>query len=796
MCSCKVTYEKPLLTKVSIENSPKQVDKSELYSLVKQKPNKNILFFFPFHRKIYELGEKLPDRSHIKAQRINKKIENYTQKGKKFDIRKLEEKKQRSFRNWLMNVVGEKPAILDTIQASISKKQMQLFLQNKGYFNAKVETQYKYQKNNKKSHLKFLINAGSFYTINHYDIYTSDDRLISLLNQIKNKSLINVGMQYDTELLDAERERIVSFLRNIGFYYFSKSFLYFEADSSSGNNSIELKLFIRPFVVQDNQQSIITSHPRYIVGNVWFYPNFSFTRANSIQNDTIKVMTTYQLADSMPLNYYFVYTKKFPIKTKRLIQNCHIIPSQFVSIQKANQTITSLSSLGMYKYVNIRFDETEITHKGFKILDAHIELIPTKKQSIQIEAESSHSSGSMGTAAGLIYKNKNLFKGSELFSLGLRSALELQLPMFRSDTIEQTELVRGLPFNSYELGIEASIIIPAFLMPYSTRFFTVRNKPLTNIQGGFFYQHRPDLDRQIINFQYEYQWFETSEKFHQLTPIFINVLKINPDSSFLLVLQQFSRQIQSSYKDHFISGTRWSYISRKQTSSSNKPLSVLRINAETAGNFARLYAIVFGGAKPSETYYFMNIRFAQYAKLDMEYKRYWPNLRNNSNNVFRFFWGIAFPYGNIDVMPFEKRFSASGSNDIRAWKFRSLGPGSYRDDNNFDKTGDIALIMNFENRFPLYKVFQGALFADIGNVWMLRDYPDYPDGVFRFDTFYKQLAIGIGFGLRLDFGFFIIRADGAIPIRDPAYKWNASRFLPLSEALSKTNINFGIGYPF
>lgn len=793
--SCRVSYEQPLLTKIKIQNAPKQIDTDELISLSRQQPNKKILFVVPFHRKVYEFGNTLPDRSDVKTQKIQKRIDKRKAQGKRIDIRKMEEKKQRTLRNWLMNVVGEQPVLLDTMQTKISERQMELYLQNKGFFNAQVQAQYTFNKKRTKAKVHYVLEPGHQYTIAKYQIVTDDERLSSLLSQIQKQTLITPGMNYDADVLDSERDRIVAFLRNIGFYYFSKSFLYYQADSTLGNHTIDLKLFIRPFVIRENDELSVQVHPRYVLGNIWYYTNFSFQKT-SIQYDTMKISTKTILQDTISANYYFIYTPPIPVRVKTLIQQSHLQPGQFVSIQKANQTISSLSSLGTFRYVNIHFSETPYTYRGFQVMDAHIQLIPSSKQFIQLEAETTHSSGSMGTAAALAYRNKNTFRGGELLSIKLRTALEFQMSLIQSDSLQQQELIKGLPFNTFETGIETWLTLPEFLLPYSSKLFNIRNKPKTSIQAGFFYQQRPDFDRQIIHVQYEYQWFETRQKFHQLTPFFMNVLRIRPDSSFLLIIQQYSRQIQNSYKDHFISGTRWNYTYSTQSEGNDKTFSLLRINAETAGNLARLYSIVVGGARPGETYYFFNIRFAQYTRVEVDFRRYWHNADKNSTNVVRLFTGVAVPYGNTDVIPFEKRFSAGGSNDIRAWKFRSLGPGSYRDDNVFDKTGDICLVINLENRFPLYKMLHSAVFIDIGNVWMIRDYPDFPGGQFRFDTFYNQLAVGAGFGLRFDLGFFVFRVDAAAPVTDPGRLWNGSHAPPATELPGLTNINFGIGYPF
>ena len=271
-------------------------------------------------------------------------------------------------------------------------------------------------------------------------------------------------------------------------------------------------------------------------------------------------------------------------------------------------------------------------------------------------------------------------------------------------------------------------------------------------------------------------------------------VRIFPDSTFLAIIEQFSRPLQTSYKDHLIAGNRWSYSFTSKSITRSKNYVLIRTNLETAGNIFRLFSKQFGGAKVGETYYLLGIRFAQYTKGDIDIMQYF-NFTEKSALVLRWFTGFGVPYGNIDVLPFEKRYSAGGSNDIRAWKFRSLGPGGYSDNSNFDKTGDLSLVMNVEYRFPIYKMIQSALFVDAGNIWMIKDYEDYSGGTFKFNSFYKQIAIGTGVGLRLNFGFFIFRLDAGIPLHDPSLP-EGEQWLDMQDALQRTNLNFGIGYPF
>jgi len=331
-------------------------------------------------------------------------------------------------------------------------------------------------------------------------------------------------------------------------------------------------------------------------------------------------------------------------------------------------------------------------------------------------------------------------------------------------------------------------------MPYNEYLFTEKNSPNTNFSSGIFFQQRPDYTRYLGNLSLTYEWRETPQKKHQLTPMFLNLVRIFPDSLFSKKIEQLSQPLQSSYKDHLFGGARWSYTFTNQKQNKSKNYILLHSNIEVAGNLFRLMSKKFAGASQGETFYLFGVRFGQYAKFDFDFRQYF-NIDKDRTFVYRYFMGFGIPYGNIEVLPFDKRYSASGSNDIRAWKFRSLGPGNYYDDNSFDKTGDMAIVANIEYRFPIYDIVQSAIFVDAGNIWMIKDYEDFPNGSFDLNNFHKQIALGAGLGIRLNFGFFVFRFDAGMPIHDPGMLEN-QRWLKFKEARKKTNLNFGIGYPF
>jgi len=797
LASCRVQYDSPRVNKTETKKHSGNFSEYEISSYIRQKPNKKILFVIPFHLGVHNMASHLKDRSPQKSERIDRKVKKQQNKpgAKGIDYIKIEKKRKRTFRSWLMHTIGEAPVLLDSNLTQQTVRQMQLYLKTTGHFNPIVEPEVTPKKKGRTCEVTYHIYGGTPYTISKFEWKTIDMRLQTHLESIMQKSLIQGGMQYNEDKLDAERDRITTELRSIGYFHFSKSFISYTADTTIGNYGIDLTLHIKPFQIKtgNNPEDIQEkNHPRSKVGTVTFNMDFRHDGQNTTQLDTTSIVHFRSNSDTIGNVFYFVFEEKLKFRPKTILKKCFLRPGDILNVGNAMKTNNALAGLGNFRYVNIRFVENGTDSLGFTIMDAYIDLSRTQKQTFTTEIEGTNSSGNLGLSANLSYKNSNTFKGAEVLTIRLKGAIEAQTLI--SSEIEEDNILEALPFNTIETGFDAEMLFPTFLMPFTDKLFTERNAPKTSMNFGGLYQQRPDYTRTILNLSMTYEFKETAQKAHKITPFFVNLVRINPDSIFAARIEQFSRPLQTSYKDHLISGGRYSFSMSKSKSGKTGSSMLLRANFETAGNIFRLFSQTLGGAQQGQTFYIAGIRFAQYAKADTDIRRYF-NFTEKTSLALRFFTGLGLPYGNIDVLPFDKRYSAGGSNDIRAWKFRSLGPGTYTDQISFDKTGDISLVMNMEYRFPIYDILYSAIFIDAGNIWMLKQYPDYPGGTFKIDEFYKQLAIGSGIGLRLNFGYFIFRLDAGIPMHDPALP-EGERWVKFNKLTKRTNLNFGIGYPF
>lgn len=784
----------PRIVRNNIEVKTGNIETSELRTFIRQNPNKKLFFFFPFHLRVYQFAETWNDNSEAKAARINRRIEKRREKNKTVDLAKFERKKQRTVRRWFMETLGEAPVLLDSSLMLTSANQMELHLNSQGHFNSNVDVNVQKLRRNRVE-VNYFVNATEPYLINNLTFTINDLNIKNFEQNLKTTSIIKEGSQYNEDILDLERDRITDYLRDIGFYHFNKSFIVFTADSTIGNRKIDLNLIIRPFMVRSNELSNVLvegKHPRSKINKVFFHTDFQIDGSNIPYLDTLQYKFALNKKNDSS-TAFFIFEDKLTIRPKTLLSKNFINQADWVSISNIRKTSNYISTLNNFRYINIRFSESGTDSLGNILLNTHIELSPYKQFGYVTELEGTNSGPNLGLTGLVSFRSRNTFRGAEIFSIKLRGAVEAQKTLIETPR-DDGRIIRSLPFNTIETGIETGLQVPSFIIPGSSRLFVNKYQIKSEFNSGLFYQQRPDYTRYISNLAYTWDWTVDNRKHFRVSPLFLNLVRINPDSAFLSRIEQFSRSLQSSYKDHLIGGGRISLTYSNQKSTKSRSSFLLRTSFETSGFLSRLSSRLFAEAQQGETYHIFGIRFSQYVRLETDF-RYYYELFPKNILVFRTFGGLAVPYGNIDVMPFDKRFSIGGTNDMRAWKFRSLGPGTYSDTLSYDKTGDISLIGSFEYRFPIFRFLHSAVFLDAGNIWTLKEYEEFPGGKFDINTFYEQIALGAGMGIRLDFGFFVFRIDAGIPLHDPA-KSIGKRWLSFNETKNRININYGIGYPF
>jgi len=749
--SCKptkyVAEDDYLLDRYRLKIEESSVDQKELDSYVKPKPNKKILGV-RFYLGLYNLSGK----------------------------------KDNGFNRWLRKI-GEAPVLYDVYETERNNKQISLYMRNKGFYDAVVTDTIKIRK--KQAQVTYDVNPGLPYTIRSINYNLEDTSIQSIVLPDTVNTLIKKGDNFNIDLMQAERGRIESLLRDRGYFNFSREYIYYSVDSSLQSHQVDLTLGVKKYIITSaDGYYLMVPHRRYRVEKIYIYPNYDPNSAIEDYQGYIEGMEQVEFNE-----FVFLHEGKMRANPNIISQSVFILPGELYNAEKVKQSHKHLSSLRVYKMVNIVFEESDPydqRRRDYYPLVCHIQLSPTTNQSYTIELEGTNSSGNIGGGANLNYLNRNLFGGAENFTARLSGALE---------TIRQSD-EKGYG-NMIELGTEARLSLPQFLLPVKTEDFIRKFNPKTNISASYNYQQRPEYTRSLVQTTFGYNWSGNELVTHIVNPVQFNFVKmIDATQEFIDSIK--GTYLQHSYEDRLILGSNYSMIYSNQKLKKSSDFMFFRSNIETNGLVLAGLARATNAPKDSlGRYKMLGNEFAQYVKGDVEFR--WYNVFDDTSSVvYRLFMGIAYPYGNSLAIPFEKQYFSGGANGVRAWHVRDLGPGTYRGTGLTkypNKTADIKLEANIEYRFKLFWVLEGALFVDAGNIWSVNPDAERVGANFSWDSFYKEIAVGPGFGIRMDFSFFVFRTDFGFQFRDPSAP-DGKRWVILHESFRPPVFNLAIGYPF
>lgn len=698
--------------------------------------------------------------------------------------------KETKFKLFQRKALGKKPIILDTLLTITTVDKLEQYLKNKGFYHSTVNRAIKYKRTT--ASVIYQINSGPPCIVNNFDYFIEDSVMRGYIMSDTAQGKLRKGMIYDTYVLDDERERIATMLRNNSYYNFSLSDIYYKVDTTNAGLSAEVEMFIKKIKISipgttDSTNEIL--HPRFYIKNIYIIPNAEKSlQVNSY--DTLAYKYYLNKADTSGKAIFILHKNERFLKPSFLATCLEFAPGNEYSQLKTNLTYKKLISQPIIGAANVSMvilNPEKINSTEKQWLDCNIKLIRNKPNTFSLGTEGTNSGGRFGLGVNTSVQNRNLFRRAEVFSIKVRASAELQGSLYNQGSENK------IP---YEAGIEASIDFPRVLLPYRSNYIQNSKLGRTSVSAGTGFENQLDYRRTITTAAWSYKWNSNESISHIFTPLELNYVNIYPSDSFSNYLNSLTDpQYKSQYTDHMLTMIRYSFIySNMRTTKLNNQF-FLRFNAETSGNIPYMIDNATKELDSANGYYErFGVRYANYVRFDGDYRRYWK-LRFHNLLVFRIMGGIALPYGNSVSVPFEKSFWLGGANDMRGWRLRTLGPGGYSaSDQNYDKTGDIMLQTSIEQRFPIYSFLLGSLFIDAGNVWLRQESEDFPNGNFKLDTFYKQIAMDMGVGLRFDFSFFIFRLDAAIPFHDPATAdtWFAKDVFKINNTI----LNFGIGYPF
>ena len=655
---------------------------------------------------------------------------------------------KRSCRFW--RKLGEAPVLYDSVKAQRTMDDIEKVLNNAGYMKAEVE-EFKIEKG-KKVKVLYNVHPKERYTMRTIQRIVEDKGLEHFITvEDTAHSLLKPGLPFEVTALNGERNRIAAHLRNNGYYKFTKEDIRFSADTA--RNSTEVDVLMRVTRQQDNGRTEATEHKQYTIGSVRFLADV--TNPNE-PTDSIHYK-----------GYDFLHQDNLHFRKRLLISHSLVRPGELYNDSYFRRTYTNYTRLGAINFSNINLTE----RPGTDTLDCNIVVNHAKPHSVGFDVEATNSAGDLGAALSTSYQNKNLFRGSESFMFKIRGAYEAITGL------------EGYEGNNYvEVGAETTLGFPVFLFPYVKREWATEHNASSEIALQYNLQNRPEFQRRVLTAAWRYRWttrqqheqhrFDLLEANYVYMPWISRTFK----EQYLDSLGKTNAILKYNYENLLIAKTGYTYSYnslgvREQTYGKNA--YTIRFNIETSGNLLQLASHVLNGEKNDDGQYtFCNIAFAQYVRGDFDFSKSFRIDKNNSV-AFHGALGIAYPYGNSNQLPFEKRYFAGGANSVRGWSVRSLGPGAYKGKdkgiNFLNQSGDIKLDLSLEYRAQLFWKFSGAAFVDAGNIWTIREYKDQPEGAFHLNTFLKQIAVGYGIGLRMDANFFIVRFDAGMKAINPAY---------------------------
>lgn len=793
--------------KIEIEDAGSDFpsDSEEMKEVLRQRTNRKILVILRFNLWAYNLvsDRRVEKSREHKAKRRARRNERRAEKGKK----PLDEDWKTKW-EWLKYTVGEPPVALDTTKTKKSVEQLDIFLKKRGYFNDSIRYEIRPTHDSTRATVVYTVNPGKAHYIRSLKYDIRDSQIAGRKDFFESTTLLKPGDRFSIEAFDDEREKVTSYLNNRGYYGFTKDFVMFEVDSTAGNYQVDLNIRIRKVREESGDAGQVNSrdHKKFFIGDVYVHTNYSPTDRGYSPDDTLKHEDIMILFDGEP-----------GVKPNLLNYTVFIRKGELYQKDDVESTYRRFNELGIFRAVNIRFDE-QIGENGINILDCHIYLTPAKVQGVSLETTGTHRDPSLGIQANLGYRHKNIFKGAEALQFKLHTGFEAQPPVTTEEQVQGEggeSLSRQIVLNTFEIGPEVSLQFHR-LFPIKVENLSKTNDPSTTFSAALNFQRRPDYQRTLSTFRWRYRFQETRFKTHVIDPIEFSVIRINKSQLFEDRLNQLNDQfLLSSYQDHLISATGYSFIYNNQEFKYQRKHMWNSVSLELAGSLLRLLHKGLGAeADEDGNYQMFDIQFAQYVKVEDDL-RFYRNFKDKNTIVLRLNGGVGLPLNNLDVLPFDRSFFTGGSSGIRAWQARTLGPGSYRDSTaavTYNNIGEVLIETNIEYRFDLTDLMKIGIFIDAGNIWLLEEDDIRPGSGFNKDRFLSEIAVGTGLGLRFDFDFFLIRLDMGIQLKDPAKvpgeRWiwepkdeynqylydlnptDPKRYVP------RTVFNLGIGYPF
>lgn len=644
---------------------------------------------------------------------------------------------------------GSAPVVYDTLKAAMSSDDLRTAVRNMGFLHADVDIENSVK--GRKVSTKYKIRTGEPYYINSFRSDIHDRGVEDLIERNSRPlSVMQPGRRFSVLALNEMRKQITSLLVDSGYYHFHKDFIEFTVDTAY--NSTDVDVLMSLYRYKRSSSAPEEDHRQYRIRNV---------------------------------NYRNVDDSKMHLRRSVLENSTAFSPGDLYSASALQNTYNNFARMQAVRYTNIRFTELPDT----SLLDCDIQISTNKPSSLSFQPEGTNTAGDFGAAASLTYENRNLFRGSVLLSIQARAAFE---------AITGLEGYQDQNYQEYSIG--SKLTFPRFMAPFLSTSFKRRSTAVSELLLSYNLQNRPEFHRRLFTSAWRYRWTDASGRTNyrfdliDLNYVYMPWISDTFREDYLESTDNRNAILRYNYEDLFIMKIGFGVTINHSNYS-------IRTNIETAGNLLHAVAGLTGFKKNSEGQNTLfKIAYAQYVKGDVDYTKL-VNFDENNQLAMHAALGIAYPYGNSNVLPFEKRYFSGGANSVRGWGVRSLGPGNFKDtDGRIDfinQTGDIKLDLSVEYRSKLFWKIHGAAFIDAGNIWTIRNYTDQKGGQFHFNEFYKQLAVAYGFGIRFNFDYFILRFDLGMKAINPVYETTKEHYPIVNPDFGRDlALHFAVGLPF
>ena len=777
---------------------PGTLSVDELQPILKQKPNKRILGGALY---LFQYNLRDPEKVARKRARRDSLCVLKNEERRLKDSTKVKECDASS-----RGRGGEAPVLLDSSLVRRTTEQLRNYAFKEGWFAAEVSDTIRHTRRKwpfggwghrpykkPKANVEYIVKAGRPWTICTMSHRVDDPSIADFLREDSANCLLKPGDRFDGDVVDAERARITKELKTLGYLYFTKDMVIFDADTSAGDHEVDLLMRLeRPLATTQRGLKGTPPGTIYYVNDVFIDATLR-TKANALlPYDTVR----YE-------GFTLLYKGRRPEFRPRPVTTSVLMkPNARFNQNDADRTFRRLTNLRVFDRVDITYDTIGL---GRGNMNARLNLVPSKRQGFSVEGFLTNRGGFIGTSGSLNYRHKNVFRTMTSLQASITLGFEAQQRFSTESASEDASTSIGKDlFNTVVIGPEVKIAFPVKAGSAKSGGSRVVINALYN------YQRRPDYTRTLA--KGALGW-EINPTFTETWGIYfpeVNLIRISrQDPAFTTFLDTtLDVLLKNSYTDHIIINLpRVAYTWNSAAVQKSRNAHFLRGSLDLAGSLLRWVNELTGAPLSTDStgasfFEFNDIRFAEYVKLDLDY-RFYHRIHDRSSIAFRFAPGVAKPLVNQSAMPFETSFFSGGANGMRAWRARSLGPGGYQSQtNNFDRIGEVRIEGNVEYRFKLVGYLEGALFTDVGNIWSLQENSAKPDGQFKAENFVSEIAVGTGVGARLNFDFFLIRFDLGLKTKDPGVppgqRWI---FQPRDELYDtafneKLNFNLGIGYPF